>query len=89
VTQLGQQVRIVPNYRNGKYEGFRMIGMGSGSLFSDIGFNNGDIVKSVNGEQIDSPNKALTLYDALKNKARLTVLIEHDGQPKTLRYTIR
>lgn len=89
ITQLGAQVRIVPNYRGGKYEGFRMIGMGSGSLFSDIGFMNGDIVQAINGERIDSPNKALALYEALKNKARVTVLIERDGQPKTVRYTIR
>lgn len=89
VTQLGTQVRIVPNYRGGKYEGFRMIGMGGGSLFSDIGFLNGDIVQAINGERIDSPNKALALYEALKNKARVTVLIERDGQPKTIRYTIR
>ncbi|MBI5609312.1 MAG: hypothetical protein HY902_10590 [Deltaproteobacteria bacterium] len=89
VTQLGTQVRIVPNYHGGKYQGFRMIGMGSGSLFADIGFANGDVVQAVNGDKIDSPNKALALYEALKNKARLTVLIERDGQPKTLRYTIR
>lgn len=89
VSTLGTQVRIVPNYRGGKYEGFRMIGMGGGSLFSDIGFLNGDIVQAINGERIDSPNKALALYEALKNKARMTVLIERDGQPKTLRYTIR
>ena len=64
-------------------------GMGGGSLFSDIGFLNGDIVQAINGERIDSPNKALALYEALKNKARVTVLIERDGQPKTIRYTIR
>ncbi|MSQ82076.1 MAG: hypothetical protein EXR77_04050 [Myxococcales bacterium] len=89
VTQLGTQVRVVPNYKSGKYEGFRMIGMGGESLFKDIGFINGDIVNAINGERIDSPNKALALYEALKNKARVTVLIERDGQPKTLRYTIK
>lgn len=89
VTTLGTQVRVVPNYKNGKYEGFRMIGMGGESLFKDIGFNNGDIVQAINGERIDSPNKALALYEALKNKARVTVLVERDGQPKTLRYTIK
>ncbi len=89
VSQLGTQVRVVPNYKGGKYEGFRMIGMGGESLFKDIGFINGDIVQAINGERIDSPNKALALYEALKNKARVTVLIERDGQPKTLRYTIK
>lgn len=88
-TQLIRQVRNVPSYRGGKYQGFRMTGMGGGSLFADIGFLHGDIVQAINGERIDSPNKALALYEALKNKARVTVLIERDGQPKTIRYTVR
>ena len=89
LAELGQQVRIVPNYHNGKYEGFRMIGMQDSSLFKSMGFDNGDIVQAINGDRIDSPNKALNLYEALKNKARLTVLIERGGVVKTLRYTIR
>ncbi len=86
---LGQQVRIVPNYKNGKYAGVRMIGMQGDSLFGEIGFTNGDILLAVNGEPLDSPNKALSLYEALKNKARLTVLIERGGVAKTLRYTVQ
>ena len=86
---LGQQARVVPNYHRGRYSGFRMIGMGSSSLFRDIGFQNGDIVKVINGNRIDSPNKALALYEGLKNKARLTVQIERGGMLKTLRYIVR
>ncbi len=86
---LGQQARVVPNYHQGKYSGFRMIGMRGTSLFSDIGFKNGDIVKVINGNRIDSPNKALSLYEALKSKSRLTVQIERGGMLKTLRYMIR
>lgn len=89
LASLGQQVRIVPNYKNGKYSGVRMIGMQSESLFGEIGFTNGDILLAVNGEPLDSPNKALSLYEALKNKARLTVLIERGGVAKTLRYTVQ
>lgn len=89
LASLGQQVRVVPNYRSGKYDGFRMIGMASSSMFRDIGFQNGDIVKVINGNRIDSPNKALALYEALKNKSRLTVQIERGGMLKTLRYIVR
>jgi general secretion pathway protein C len=86
---LGQQTRVVPNYRGGKYDGFRMIGMASSSLFRDIGFENGDIIKVINGNRIDSPNKALALYEALKNKSRLTVQVERGGMLKTMRYIVR
>ena len=89
VSRLGSEVRPVPNYRNGKYDGVKMMGMNDASLFKEIGFENGDILQSVNGERMDSPNKALALYDALKNKSRLTVLIERDGIAKTLRYTVQ
>jgi general secretion pathway protein C len=89
LASLGQQVRIVPNYKNGKYSGVRMIGMQDTSLFKDMGFENGDILLAVNGDHLDSPNKALSLYEALKNKARLTVLLERGGIDKTLRYTIQ
>lgn len=89
VSRLGSEVRPVPNYRNGKYDGVKMMGMNDQSLFREIGFENGDILQSVNGERMDSPNKALALYEALKNKARLTVLIERGGIAKTLRYTVQ
>lgn len=89
LASLGQQARVVPNYHDGKYDGFRMIGMRGNSLFRDIGFDNGDIIKVINGNRIDSPNKALALYDALKNKSRLTVQIERNGMLKTMRYVVR
>ncbi len=89
VTKLGSEVRPVPNYRNGKYDGVKMLGMSDSSLFKEIGFENGDILESVNGEKMDSANKSLALYEALKSKSRLTVLIERDGIAKTLRYTIQ
>jgi general secretion pathway protein C len=89
LAKLGSQARVVPNYHSGRYDGFRLIGMGSGSLFRDIGFTNGDIVKVINGNRIDSPNKALALYDALKNKSRLTVQLERGGMLKTMRFIVR
>jgi general secretion pathway protein C len=89
LASLGQQARVVPNYHRGKYDGFRLIGMRNNSLFRNIGFENGDIVKVINGGRIDSPNKALALYEALKNKSRLTVQLERGGILKTMRYIVR
>ncbi|MFZ4577080.1 MAG: type II secretion system protein GspC [Myxococcota bacterium] len=89
LSKFSAEVRVVPNYRNGKQEGVRMVGMAGNSLIKNIGFENGDLLMAVNGERIDNPNKALALYEALKNKSRLTVLIDRGGVAKTLRYTIR
>lgn len=89
LSALGTQARVVPNYRNGKYEGFKLVGVRPGSLYRSIGIRSGDVIKSINGRPIDSPNKALELFDQLKSSSALNVEIERRGQPKQLNYSIK
>ncbi|MCB9727317.1 MAG: hypothetical protein H6744_00725 [Deltaproteobacteria bacterium] len=89
LSSLGTQARVVPNYRNGKYEGFKLVGVRPGSLYRSIGIRSGDVIKSINGRPIDSPNKALELFDQLKSSSALNVEIERRGQPKQLNYSIK
>jgi len=60
-----------------------------GSLYRAIGIRSGDVITSVNGTKIDSPNKALELFEQLKNSSNISVEIERRGQPKTLGYSIK
>ena len=89
LTALGSQARIVPNYRNGKYEGFKLVGVRPGSLYRAIGIRSGDVVKSINGKPIDSPNKAIELFDKLKSSDQIALEIERRGQAKQLNYNIK
>ncbi len=89
LSKLGSQARVVPNYRNGKYEGFKLVGVRPGSLYRSIGVRSGDVIKSVNGKPIDSPNKALELFEQLKKSSNIQLEIERRGQPKQLNYAIQ
>jgi general secretion pathway protein C len=89
LSKLGSQARVVPNYRNGKYEGFKLVGVRPGSLYRSIGVRSGDVIKSVNGKPIDSPNKALDLFEQLKASSSIQLEIERRGQPKQLNYSIQ
>ena len=89
LTALGTQARIVPNYRSGKYEGFKLEGVRPGSLYRAIGIRSGDVIKTINGKPIDSPNKAIELFDRLKASSNIALEIERRGQPKELNYTIK
>ena len=89
LSKLGSQARVVPNYRNGKYEGFKLVGVRPGSLYRSIGVRSGDVIKSVNGKPIDSPNKALELFEQLKGSSNIQLEIERRGQPKQLNYAIQ
>jgi len=89
LTKLGMQARVVPNYKAGKYEGFKLIGVRPNSLYRAIGIRSGDVVKAVNGEELNSPNKAIKLFEELKNEARITVELERGGRATQLNYQVK
>ena len=89
LTQLGMQARVIPNYRNGKYEGFKLVGVRPGSLYRAIGIRSGDIVRSINGKAINSPNKAMELFSEFKSANSLSLEVERRGQIETIQYSIQ
>ncbi|NUN14895.1 MAG: hypothetical protein HUU55_14800 [Myxococcales bacterium] len=89
LSQLGMQARIVPNYKNGKYEGFKLVGVRPNSLYRAIGIRSGDIIKRINGQEINSPNKAIELFEQFKNSNNIAMDVERRGQQQSFQYTIK
>ena len=89
MTQLTQGAKVVPNIVGGKYRGFRLVGVRSNSLYRAIGLQSGDSIRRVNGVEIDSPTKALQLFEQLRKSNSIAVDIDRRGQPKTLNYTVQ
>lgn len=84
-----QAPSIAPNYRNGQPRGFRLRSVRSDSVFSAIGIRNGDVLLSVNGTELDSPQRALELYQAMLSQSSVTMQVERRGREQTLQYNIR
>ena len=89
LTQLGMQARVIPNYRGGKYEGFKLVGVKPGSLYRAIGIRSGDVIKAINGESINSPNKAMELFHQLKTSGEVSLEIERRRKTQTFKYSIQ
>ena len=89
LSQLGMEARIVPNYKNGKYEGFKLVGVRPNSLYRALGIRSGDVIKRINGHDINSPNKAIELFEQFRTTSSVDLMIERRGQMKTFNYGIK
>ncbi|MBX3022415.1 MAG: PDZ domain-containing protein [Bdellovibrionales bacterium] len=86
-----QQARMVPNIipgSGGRVDGFRFVAIQPGSIYEKLGFKPMDVIKKVNGEDVNSPTKAMELYNALKTENRLQLSVERNGREETFKYDI-
>ncbi len=88
MSKIAMDARIVPSFKNGVANGFKLFSIRPGSLYSAIGIENGDVIQRINGYEINSPEKALELYTKLRESSRVTIDIEHQGQPVQKEYSI-
>ncbi|NTV49029.1 MAG: general secretion pathway protein GspC [Geobacteraceae bacterium] len=87
--QAMSDARLLPSQKDGKVEGFRASEVKPNGVFSMLGIKNGDILLRLNDFPMDSPDKALQSFIALKGQSRLKLDIVRDGQPQTFNYDIR
>jgi general secretion pathway protein C len=88
MNQIATQARIVPSFKNGVANGFKLFSIQPGSLYSSIGVENGDVIQRINGYEINSPEKALELYQKLRESSHVTIELERNGQPVRKEYSI-
>jgi general secretion pathway protein C len=87
--KLLSQARAVPYFRNGQSVGMRLFAIRQDSLYEKLGLKNGDIIRSVNNTGVGDPTQALKLFEQLKTERSVQVDVERNGQPTTLKYSIR
>ena len=88
LSEVATQARIVPNFKDGKANGFKMFSIQPGSIYSKIGLTNGDVIEKINGYVMDSPDKALELYQKLRDASSVSIDLNRRGQNMTLNYSI-
>ncbi len=89
IGQAMTDARLLPSQKDGKVEGFRATEVKSSGVFAMIGIKNGDVLLRLNDFPIDSPDKALQSFIALKGQSRLKLDMIRDGRPVTFNYDIR
>lgn len=83
---LMSPARVIPHQVDGRVVGIKVYGVRRQSLIGRLGFQNGDLIKSVGGHDITAPDTALQAYAELRGTPQIVVEIERRGQPLRLTY---
>ena len=86
---LMKQVRIRPHYKDGQSDGLTLSGIRSNSIFSEMGFRNGDVIVGVDGKDIESVDDALSLYENLQSAENVQVQLRRRGRLQTIDYSVK
>lgn len=75
--------------RKGKdINGFKITFVRKDSHFAKLGVKRGDILKSINGQEINSYNVAFDIYKNIQSVQNLTLVVERDKEEVELEYEI-
>jgi general secretion pathway protein C len=88
LNSIAMQARIVPSFKDGEANGFKLFAIRPNSLYSKLGIQNGDIIHKINGFAINSPDKALEIYQKLKNARSIEIQLTRRGKSKKLNYRV-
>ncbi|HSH68916.1 MAG TPA: type II secretion system protein GspC, partial [Deferrisomatales bacterium] len=89
MSRLMTQVRVVPNFTDGQPDGFKVFAIRPGSLFAKIGLQNGDVLKRINGVEIQGPEQAFEAYQRLKDETSIQIDLSRRDANHTFNYEIR
>lgn len=83
-TKIVQQARVIP-----QDDGLRFFGIRSNSIFWKIGIKNGDTLHSINNVALNDIERALGVFEELRDLNSFTINLTRAGQKHTYEYTVK
>ncbi len=83
-----KNIGITEVKEDGAIKGFKITFVRRGSPFSKLGLKRGDVIKSINGQEINSYNAAFETYKNIGNVENLTLVIKRGKEEMELEYEI-
>jgi len=82
--ELLSQARILPKYEEGQMRGVQISQIKPGSLYEQAGLQEGDLVNTIDGTAIESPQQTAEFFQKFTSGSPVTVSgTRSDGQPFT------
>jgi hypothetical protein len=74
--------RIIPAVKDGRPIGMKLYGLRKGSIARELGFENGDVIRAVDGVMLDSVDTAMALYGRVRHARRFAVEYRRNGETR-------
>jgi membrane-associated protease RseP (regulator of RpoE activity) len=86
---LASSVGVMPETRAGKPLGFHLFAIAADGPFAKLGLRNDDVLVSINGLDLATPEGVLDAYSKLKKARHFALGLIRERHEITLDYTIR
>ena len=83
-TKIVQQARVIP-----QDDGLRFFGIRSNSIFWKIGIKNGDTLHKINNVELNDIERALGIFEELRDQRSFTIDFTRAGQQYSYQYTVK
>jgi membrane-associated protease RseP (regulator of RpoE activity) len=85
-TEFFELARFVPSQGNHGIRGLKLYGIRGGSPLRELGFHNGDLLTHIDGEAVDSLQRAIELVESAST---VSVTVVRRGQTRTEEIPLR
>jgi general secretion pathway protein C len=82
--QVNQQARLVPLIVNERPQGILLEVVNHYSLYGQLGFQSGDVLKRINGMELRDSAEFASLFQQLKDEHTIKIDVLRNDQPKTI-----
>ena len=87
--QFFSQMRALPHFVNGKTDGFSISQVQPGSVFQQLGLQDGDLLTSIDGQPVTNPMQAMGLIQAVKTASAIDLTVNRGGTPTSVHLDLR
>ncbi len=81
--------RVIPHEENGRVVGMKLYGIRRDSLLGKLGIRNGDMLRTINGFDMTSPDSALQAYSRLRTASELSLAVKRQSKEMNIEYNIQ
>jgi general secretion pathway protein C len=86
---LATSARITPEIRDGRTAGLRLVSVQPQGPFAKIGLQSGDVILSINGLELTSPERGFEVFGKLRSASHLSLELERARKRAVIDYSVR